>query len=300
MKNDTDMTLFLAVVDHGSFSAAARVLGQTPSAVGKRIRMLEKRLGVELIKRTTRSMTLTEAGVRYAEELRDIVGRLAMLEEDLKAGADRLSGSIRMTAPTAFGQRFVVPAITAFMSAHPAVEIDLTLTDKVVDLVGDQMDWAVRTGKLQDSSLLVRRIGPYRRAICAAPDYVMAHTPPRLPSDLKDHRCLTLPHEKTLSSWGLAGPHGKSARFGPGFVCNSLDALARACLDGNGIACIPEFIAIEHIKAGRLVPILIDAKSQETPAEIALMRADSTITSRRVREFGDFLYARLRAIAAQG
>ncbi|TVS07093.1 MAG: LysR family transcriptional regulator, partial [Rhodobacteraceae bacterium] len=190
-----DLNTLLAVVDHGSFSAAARALGQTPSAVGKRVALLETRLGVVLLHRSTRRMALTAAGRHYAEEAREIVARLAALEDDIAAGADSLRGPVRMTAPIAFGRARVAPALVAFMRQHRKVEIALSLTDRNVDLTGEGMDLAVRTGDLSDSALIARRVMGYARLICATPDYLRAWGAPEHPGELARHRCLTLAQE---------------------------------------------------------------------------------------------------------
>lgn len=288
------MVIFLAVVDQGSFSAAGRALGHTPSSVGKRIGSLEARLGVDLFVRSTRTMALTDAGRRYAEDARDIAGRIAALEDDLKDGAATLRGTVRMTAPTAFGQRFVVPLITEFMAQHPGTEIECTLTDKVVDLVGEGVDLAVRTGVQRDSTLRMRRIGPYLRTICAAPRYLATHGTPEVAQDLTGHKCLTLPHEVTLSHWNLGGNEGKNARLGGGLSCNSLDALAFACGQGRGIACLPNFLADARLASGRLISILPNAARARPASDIVLLRPDTQITARRVRALGDALFNGLR------
>ena len=210
MNDQSDIKLFLSVVDEGSFSAAARKMGQTPSAVGKRIRALEDRLGVDLLVRSTRRMTLTDVGQRYAEDVREVIDRLTGIEEDLRDGAGALRGQIRLTAPVAYGQRFVAPAVTDFMGSNPEVEVILSLTDKVVDLVGDGVDMALRSGTQPDSSLISRRIGPYRRKICASPGYLAAAGHPASVADLGRRRCLKLPSEFAASHWNLedAGPAG--------------------------------------------------------------------------------------------
>lgn len=294
MADHSDMRLVLCVIDEGSFSAAARKVRQTPAAVGKRVRALEQRLGVDLIVRSTRKMALTEAGQRYVEDAREIVARIAALEEDLRDDAGTLRGTVRLTAPTAYGQRFVLPAVTDFMSRNPTVEIQLSLTDKVIDLVGDGVDLAIRTGIAADSSLIGRRIAPYRRQICASPDYLARHGTPGSPADLAGHRCLKLPRETVLSDWLLEDSLRRGTRLGAGLTCNALDALASACVNGQGIASIPDFIATRPLTEGQLVPLLDDHRRSEPDEGIMLLRPANVVTPRRVRALGDFLFSRLR------
>ena len=294
MADHSDMRLVICVIDEGSFSAAARKLGQTPAAVGKRVRALEQRLGIDLIVRSTRKMALTEAGQRYVEDAREIVAQIDALEEDLRDDASTLRGTVRLTAPTAYGQRFVLPAVTDFMSRHPTLEVQLSFTDKVIDLVGDGVDLAIRTGVAVDSSLIGRRIGPYRRQICASPDYLGRHEAPLSPADLTGHRCLKLPRETVLSDWLLNDGVRQGTRLGAGLTCNSLDALAFACVIGQGIASIPDFIATQPLKEGQLVPLLADHTKSEPDEDIMLLRPANPVTPRRVRALGEFLFSRLR------
>lgn len=287
------MTLFLLVIDSGSFSAAARRTGQTPSAVGKRIRALEERLGVDLLVRSTRKMALTAAGQRYAEDAREIVARMTALEEDLREGSNVLRGMLRMTAPTAYGQRFVVPAVAAFMASHPAVEVHLMLTDKNIDLVGEGIDLAVRTGSHPDSTLISRRIGPYGRKICAAPSYLERHGRPRAVLDVTSHRCLRLPSEATVAHWGLQAAQN-GIRLGRGFICNSLDALSEACIAGQGLACLPDFIADALISDGQLTEVLSELRDEHGRDEILLLRPANAMPPRRVRALSDALFSHLR------
>lgn len=286
-----DLNTLLAVVDHGSFSAAARALGQTPSAVGKRIALMEARLGVALLHRSTRRMALTGAGQRYAEEAREIVARLAALEEDVAAGSDSLRGVVRMTAPIAFGRAHVAPAVIAFGRAHPGVEIVLSLTDRNVDLVGEGFDLAVRTGVPVDSGLIARRVAGYRRRVCATPGYLATWGMPERPEDLARHRCLKLAQEWQPRDWGLAAG-GAAPRLGPGLRCNALDVLHMACLAGEGLACLPEVLCAGDLRAGRLHPVLEDCAAADQ-ATVAILRPEGT-PPRRVRVLSDFLVAHLR------
>lgn len=288
-----DLNTLLAVVDHGSFSAAARALGQTPSAVGKRVALLEARLGVALLHRSTRRMALTAVGRHYAEEAREIVTRLVALEDDIAAGADSLRGPVRMTAPIAFGRARVAPALIAFMRQHRQVEIALSLTDRNVDLNGEGMDLAIRTGGLSDSALIVRRVMGYARLICATPGYLRAWGSPKHPGELAHHRCLMLAQEWQPRDWGLAHFSAPAHRLGPGLRCNALDVLHMACLAGEGLACLPEFLCRDDIRAGRLQPVLRESPPLPQGA-VVILRPEGAAPPRRVRELIAFLVTQLR------
>ena len=289
MAQKTELEILLAVVDHGSFSAAARVLGYTPSAVGKRVHQLEQRLRVPLLIRSTRRMTLTEAGQRYVDEGRELVARLTALEEDIADESGSLRGTIRLTSSAALGQLHVVPLMIEFMELNPEVEIELLLTDKIIDLVGEGFDIAVRSGVLPDSSLISRKLMNNRRIPCAAPAYLERHGVPREPEELTTHRCLRLGQEKHLADWGFVrSPRGFS-RLGSGFSCNSLEALRAACCAGCGIAWLPEFLISRDLHTGRLLPVLPDHMEPSAGGGIFILRPDMPFLPRRVRALIEFL-----------
>ncbi|WP_170352019.1 LysR family transcriptional regulator [Ruegeria atlantica] len=289
MAQKAELEILLAVVDHGSFSAAARALGYTPSAVGKRVYQLEQRLRVPLLIRSTRRMTLTKAGQRYVEEAREILARLTALEEDIADGADSLHGTIRLTSSAAFGQRHVIPLVIEFMDLNPEVEIDMLLTDKVVDLVGEGFDIAIRSGVLPDSSLVSRKLMNNRRIPCAAPTYLERHGEPQQPQELTAHKCLRLGPEKHLSDWGFTGAAGPISRLGPGFSCNSLEALHAACCAGRGIAWLPEFLVSKDLRTGRLTSVLPDHAEPNAGGGIFILRPEMPFLPQRVRALINFV-----------
>ncbi len=292
MVQKTELEILLAVVDHGSFSAAARMLGYTPSAVGKRVHQMEQRLRVPLLVRSTRRMALTEAGQRYVEEARDLISRLTALEEDISDDAKNLRGTIRLTSSAALGRLHIVPLVIEFMEHHPEVEVDLLVTDKIVDLVGEGFDLAIRSGVLPDSSLISRKLMDNRRMPCAAPTYLDQHGVPRQPEELTGHRCLRLAHERQLSDWGFNRMSGSAIRLGSGLSCNSLDALHAACCAGRGIAWLPEFLITHDLRNGRLVDVLTDYSEVGAGGGIFLLRPETTFLPRRVRSLIEFLTGR--------
>lgn len=284
----TELEILLAVVDHGNFSAAARVLGYTPSAVGKRVHQLEQRLNVPLLIRSTRHMTLTEAGRRYADEARILYARLTALEEDISDDTNTLRGTIRLTSSAALGRLHVVPLIVEFMDRHPEIEIELQLTDKLIDLVSEGYDLALRSGVLRDSTLISRRLLDNSRWVCASPTYQEKNGIPETPEELTAHRCLRLRHERQLSDWGFSLPRSSVARLGSGFTCNSLEALRAACLAGHGIAWLPEFLVSNDLQDGGLVPLLKDYTTSRAGGDIFLLRPEATFLPRRVRTLIEF------------
>lgn len=294
MRYDLDMALVLAVVDKGSFSAAARAMGQTHSAVSKRIGQLEQRLGVQLLIRSTRSMKLTEAGEHYVLEARDILHRIISLEDRIADGGDRLRGRIRITTSNAFGQMHVVPAVLEFMEVHPEVEIDLTLTDVVDDVVRDGFDVAIRSAALPDSSLVARKLLTNRRVVCAAPSYVERRGRPNSPEDLADHACLRLNLPSAFNQWELRSV--QQVRLGPGFACNSIEALHAACKAGAGIAWLPMFLIGPDLEAGRLMPLLDDYRDPATDSTISILRPAGDIVPARTRAVISFLAERFRKL----
>ena len=296
MTHKTELEVLLVVVDHGSFSAAARVLGYTPSAVGKRVHQLEQRLKVPLLVRSTRRMALTEAGQRYAAEARDLLARLQALEEEIADDAGGLRGTIRMTSSAALGRLHVVPLVVRFMQCHPEVEIELLLTDQIIDLAGSGFDLAVRSGVLPDSSLVACKLNSNRRVLCAAPAYLQQYGVPQDPAQLGTHRCLRLSREKQLSDWGFGRARGGMARLGSGFSCNSLEALHAACCAGHGVAWLPEFLVSDDLQKERLVPVLADHAEIGAGGGIFILRPEAAFLPRRVRALADFLADRFPEI----
>jgi DNA-binding transcriptional LysR family regulator len=294
MKHDLDMAVLLTVVDEGGFSAAARAIGQTHSAISKRIRYLEDRLGVQLLVRTTRRMRLTEAGERYVIEAREILARIAALESEISDRSGRLRGRIRLTASNAFGQKHIVPAVVDFMKQNPEVEIDLTLSDAVVDLVRDGFDMAVRSAVLPDSSLVANKLMTNRRVVCAAPDYLARMGTPEAPDDLARHACLRLSLSSAFNEWGLCGRAEQRLRLGKGMSCNSLEAIHAACLAGLGIAWLPMFLVGPDLEAERLTPLLDAHRDPASDSAVSIVRPASEIVSARIRALTDFFVERFR------
>lgn len=288
MDTVSELSVFHAVIDAGTFSGAARQLGVTHSAVSKRISRLEQRLGVPLILRSTRQMSLTEAGETFASETRGLLERLSQVEQGIAEGRSELRGRIRLTSPTALGKQRLMPLLLAFMERYPAVEIDLTLTDAMVDLVHERMDLAVRSATLDDSSLIARPLVAHPRLICASPSYLARHGRPLAEDELPRHVGLFLHQGRGAVMWGIKD----SRRPQPGFLSNSLETLHAACLQGRGIACLPAYMVDEDLQAGRLERLLDDVVASESATTVSIVRPATTLLPRRVRVLIDFLVER--------
>ncbi|WP_233266469.1 LysR family transcriptional regulator [Cobetia sp. L2A1] len=285
MKAYTELDVFHAVLDAGTFTGAARQLGITHSAISKRIALLEQRLGAQLWVRSTRKMRLTEAGEVYALETRDLMERLRTVEQEITAGSSALKGRIRISCSNALGKLHIMPLLLGFMERYPEVVLDLTLTDAVVDMVHEGMDLAIRSTTLPDSGLIARRLATNLRVICASPDYLAHHGTPHSVSSLSEHVSLILNLPGGFNAWGLSSlPEMRC-----GFLSNSLEALHAACLNGCGIACLPHYLIADDVNMGRLTPLLAPVRGESTDTSLFIVRPDTTILPRRVRVLIDFL-----------
>lgn len=294
-----DMEVFLAIAEGGAIAAAARALRVTPSAVSKQIGRIERRLGVRLVERTTRSLRLTDAGARYADHARRVVAAVAAAEADVQAEGAALRGLVRASAPTLLGQEILAPIVARFVLAHPEVSVELDLADRFVDLAADPIDVAIRVApRLPASQLTARRIGQIRWLIVASPDYVSRRGAPRRPEDLADHACLDLAHAPDRARWRLsAGGRAVTVAVRGPLVSSSMVALHRGALAGAGIAQLPAYLVRADLAAGRLVRVLDDA---ELPRRaVFALQPSRALVPPRVRAFADFLAAEVRrALAA--
>jgi DNA-binding transcriptional LysR family regulator len=254
----TGMQAFVRVATLGSFSAAARALGLSQTMVTKHVVALEDRLGVKLLHRSTRRLVLTEAGRSYLASCERILPEIE--EAEISASLDRIEprGTLRLNVPLTFGFRQIVPALAAFSRLHPAVDVDLGLADRYVDLIEEGWDLAIRIGRLKDSSLVARRLAPCRTMVCAAPSYLEAHGEPQTLDDLARHNCLgyTLPSTASAGRWAF-GPEGDLLVPVKGNLrANNGDALLAAALAGQGLIHQPTFLVGDALRDGRLVRIL--------------------------------------------
>jgi len=282
---------FTKVVQHSSFAAAARDLRLSRSAVSKHVMELEQELGVQLLSRTTRSVTATENGQAYYERCLAILSDL----EEADLSATRLQaevrGLLRTNAPMSFGTLHLARAVADFMEKYPDLRIQLLLSDQQVDPVQEGFDVTLRIADLPSSSMIARRIAPARRAICASPSYLARHGTPKHPDDLRGHACLTYGHLATGNQWKLTGPDGDHWIAIPWTLCtNNAEVLRDAAVQGRGIALLPTFIAGADFQQGRLATILPGYQAPEI--SIYAIYPETRHLSLKVRVFIDFLVER--------
>ncbi|MGX5665252.1 LysR family transcriptional regulator [Rhizobium daejeonense] len=254
MTNLGDLEVFARVIATGSMSMAARDLGLSPAVVSKRIKRLEDRLGTRLLQRTTRQISLTEAGQGFHQRILAVLAGIEEAETYASGRASEVSGTLKISAPTSFGRMHIAPHLKAFMDAHPDLAIQLVLSDEFTDIVGGGFDLAIRIAELTDSTLVAKRLAPVRRLLCASPDYITAHGMPRNIDDLKRHRCLPA-HNHDV--WRLEGPKGTlNIRPEGMLITNSSEVIREAVIAGLGIALRSTWDIGEELKTGRLVQVL--------------------------------------------
>jgi DNA-binding transcriptional LysR family regulator len=291
MDRFTELTVFTRVVANGSFAAAARQLNMSPAAVSTYVQALEERLGARLINRTTRRLSLTEVGRVFQDRA---VALLAELEETERIAGELQTaprGLLRVNVTPSFGDVHLAGAAADFMERYPEISVELITTSRLVDLVEEGFDLAVRTEPLPESSLITRRIAPVHLVVCGAPAYFAKRGIPQVPGDLGAHNCLTLSEPTFREHWRLTGDDGGEIEVAVAGTlrANTTVALKAAALNGHGLALLPTFLVGHDLKAGRLVSVL----RAYTPPDAAVRaiyphRRNST----KVRTFIDFLAAR--------
>ena len=251
---------FVSVVARGSLTAAAKAEGVAPAIMGRRLDALEQRLGVKLLVRTTRRITLTHEGSAFLEDCQRLLADLANAEASVSAGGVKASGHLRIAAPAGFGRRHVAPLVTRFREQHADVSISLNLSDRVVDLAGEGFDCAVRVGDLPDSSLVSVRMADNRRLCVATPQYLSRYGTPKHPSALAKFDCLTLSSDASQTRGWAFEVGGKLVHLKPGgpLDCSDGQVLHDWCLAGYGIAWRSTWEVESEVGAGRLVPLLED------------------------------------------
>ncbi|WP_395825692.1 LysR family transcriptional regulator [Collimonas sp.] len=282
------MKVFVKVAEAGSLSGAGRILGLSNPSVTRHIADLETYLGARLLNRSTRRLSLTDTGSAYLERCRQL---LADLEQaTLAAGmhAANPSGVLRINAPVSFSVNHLGRLLPLYAQRYPNVELNVTLSDRIVDLVEEGFDLAIRIGKLQNSSLVMRKLAPAHVLTCAAPAYLEQHGVPQHPDDLARHACLTYAYTLPDNEWRLQRD-GKvhTVRVGGGFHCNNGDLLLAATLAGSGIIRQPTFIIGDAIRAGKLLPLLTAYHGD--PLAVHAVYPSRQHLSAKVRTFVDFL-----------
>ncbi len=285
---------FVRVVETGSFARAADRLGVSVSSVSRHVTELEAHLGARLLNRTTRSLSLTEAGRAFHERGMQLLADLEEAEESAGAGTAVPRGTLRLTCGVNFGTHYLAPAIADFTGRHPDMRFDVELSDRIVDLVDEGFDAAVRIGPIGGQNLVARRIGSTQLVCCASPDYLARHGEPRTPEELAQHACLVYEYAPQREMWPFADGRGRERKVriaGPMHANNGAFLVALA-VAGRGISYEPDFIVGPDVRAGRLVPILRDFAPPA--AGIHVVYPSRRHLSAKVRAFADFLIERFR------
>jgi DNA-binding transcriptional LysR family regulator len=287
----TAMEAFVRVVERGGFSAAAEDMRMSRAMVSRHVQELEQHLGARLLNRTTRKIGLTEAGQVYYERSTHLLADVADAEGAVNELHARPRGQLRVNGPVVFGTLHLASAVADYMAAFPEVSVELTLNDRVVDLVEEAYDLAIRIGRLGDSSLIARRLAPCRIVVCAAPDYLARMGTPRKPSDLTAHDCMRYMHGEGGEIWHFDGPEGKVAvRVHGQFRTNNGEAMRVAAVRGRAIAALPSFIISAELASGALVPLLTEWHGEEMAVHAVYPPGRNP--SPKLRSFIDFLVPR--------
>jgi len=291
----TSMSVFVRIVAHGSFAGAARELRLSPAGVSKHVLALEQSLGVRLLNRTTRRISLTEVGAGVHERYVRILEEIDEVENCAGALQTTPRGMLRIVSSVSFGISHLPALIADYLTLYPDVSIDLVLNDRIVDLIEEGFDLAVRVGHLADSSLIARRLAPVRFVLCTSPQYLTQHEPPERPSDLQRHDCVIYTLREAHGDWRFRGPDGDEevVSISGRLRANNGNILRKAVLRGRGIGLAPTFLVGKDITAGRLVPLL----PRYTPVEsdLAVVFPHRRQLSAKVRSFVDFLTAQFVA-----
>ena len=249
--------VFVAVVENDGFSAASRALGISKSAVSKRINQLENHLGVRLLHRTTRKLSLTEAGERYFEHAAQALTAADQAEDAVTELQGEPQGKLKISSPMSFGRLHVAPLIPIFMQRYPKILIDLVMDDRNIDLVAEGFDLAIRSGDMPDSTLIARKLAPLRQVLCASPDYIDRYGIPVIPSELSERNCILFSYSGDANQWTLIKDGKSEAVLVSGsYRVNNSEAILVALREGIGIGRLPTFVAGPDLREGNLVRIL--------------------------------------------
>jgi DNA-binding transcriptional LysR family regulator len=282
------MQAFVAVADLRGFAPAARKLGLSPSAVTRLVAALEDRLGARLLQRTTRSVTLTDTGARYLERIRRVLADVEEAEGSVQAERTRPSGRLVVSAPIGFGRLHVSPVMSAWLKRYPEVSAELRLSDRVINLVEDGVDLAVRIGHLADSSLVARHVGEMRRILVASSGYLKRRGEPKTPEAIVSHETIQFGATTSPPDWRFAdGSREIRVASTPRFTTNSADTAIQYAEQGGGLVRVMAYQAAAAIKAGRLKIVL--AKFEQPALPIHIVYPTSRLLSAKVRTFIDLV-----------
>lgn len=280
------MGAFIKVVDAGSLSAAARQTARSLTAISRLVSGLESGLGVQLLRRTTRSLALTEEGRLFYDRARLILNEVEELGLTLSSRRSEPSGRFRISAPVLIGRRLLAPLVSSFLAKHPALAIDLLLLDRAVDLVDEDIHVALRVGRLPDSALVARHIADIDLVLCAAPAYLKRRGTPMIPAELREHDCLVFSDIVGPTDWQFqVGGKRQLVRVTGRLCSNNLDTVVSAAMDDLGIARVPSWIVADELRSGRLKRVLPDHQREATPLNLLFQRSRFALPA--VRAFAD-------------
>lgn len=284
------LRLFVEVVESGGFNRAAARLGLSKSVVSRRIAQMETTLGARLVSRTTRGISLTDAGAEFKLRAERILSDYDEAREAVAQRGGEVVGLLRLSVPLSFGVRHVAPVLAELAARHPRLELDVSYSDRLVDIVGERFDAAIRIGALEDSALVARRIAPVRAAVVASPDYLKHHGRPAAPEDLTAHDCLIYTGSRQADWQFHSGKRLVSVRPHGRLRSDSGEAIVQWALAGLGLAMVPTFLVADHIASGALQPLLLDYPAPE--ASIYVLRPPGSYLPAKVRALTDMLVER--------
>ncbi|MEX7623913.1 DNA-binding transcriptional regulator YafC [Serratia marcescens] len=291
--NSDELITFVTVVESGSFSRAAERLQQANSVVSRTVKKLESKLGVTLLNRTTRQISLTQEGENYFRQVQKVLSDMAAAENALLESRQRPQGLLRVDAATPVVLHLLTPLVAEFRERYPEMSLSLVSSENFINLIERKVDIAIRVGELTDSTLKARKLMASYRRILASPAYLAQYGAPKTVADLVHHCCIGFNELPNLNRWPLACADGRQLEIVPGLTTNSGETQRHLCLHGNGIACLSDFMSDEDVKRGDLVPLLVeDTLPLEMPIN-AVYYSDSAV-SNRLRSFIDFISERLK------
>lgn len=289
--------IFLEVARRQSFAKAASALGMTGPAVSKQVIALEASLGVKLLHRTTRQVTLTEEGAHYYERARLAVEELKEAAAELSDAKAKPSGTIKLNAPLSFSHMHLLPVLSSFAKKYPDIHLDVSFDDRTVDVIAEGFDLVIRIGVMQDSSLIARHLTDCPIIMVASPKYLDKYESPAAPADLKQHRMIGYSYQGIVGEWKYQGPNGKtgSVKTDSIFKATTAEMMLQAALDGVGIAILPAFAVAENMKAGKLVRVLPDYQTYPHRVITAVM-PPNRYRSQKVKLLLDWISSALKAM----
>ena len=290
-----ELTVFVQVVENGSFSRAAEQLAMANSAVSRVVKRLEEKLGVNLINRTTRQLRLTEEGSQYFRRVQKILQEMAAAEAEMLAAHEVPQGGLRVDSAMPMVLHLLVPLAAKFNERYPHIQLSLVSSEGYINLIERKVDIALRAGELDDSGLRARHLFDSHFRIVASPEYLEKHGTPQSTEELANHQCLGFTEPSSINTWAVSDAQGNPYKISPHFTASSGEILRSLCLSGCGIACLSDFLVDNDIAEGKLIPLLVEQTSN-TPLPFNAVYYSDKAVNLRLRVFLDFLIEELGKI----